>query len=297
MWRSNTCHSFYSSLLVSTDLPFASSPPSPFLGGGGRALAFPSSIATCRSVPRTHVAALMQDAAAAAAVTAGAYSLVRTFDVLSERRLIEQNLSRKVVHVLSGVLFMSSWPFFSSSSDARYFAAVVPLFNCIRLLTYGLRLFKDEALVKSVTREGKPEELLRGPLYYVMVLTVCVLVFWRDSPIGVVSLAMMSGGDGFADIIGRRYGAVKLPYNKKKSWIGSISMFASGFLFSIGMLLYFSNFGFIHLDWEQTVGKVALVSLAATLVESLPITDTLDDNISVPFATMLTAFLAFGSAH
>ncbi|XP_020100687.1 probable phytol kinase, chloroplastic isoform X3 [Ananas comosus] len=241
-------------------------------------------------------AAAMHDGAAAALVMGGAYSLVLAFDKLSERHIVEQSLSRKIVHVLSGILFMSSWPFFSSSAAARYFAAIVPLLNCIRLLTHGLRLFTNEALIKSVTREGKPEELLRGPLYYVIVLLFCVLVFWRDSPVGVVSLSMMSGGDGFADIVGRRYGAIKLPYNRKKSWVGSISMFLSGFVFSIGMLFYFSCFGYICLDWERAIWKVALVSFAATLVESLPISDVLDDNISVPLASMLTAFLVFGSS-
>lgn len=98
-------------------------------------------------------------------------------------------------------------------------------------------------------------------------LLFSVLVFWRESPVGIVSLSMMSGGDGipqhlarcflyntiafdcfcyksdlhlclghnlagFADIVGRRYGSVKLPFNKKKSWAGSISMFISGFLLS-----------------------------------------------------------------
>jgi hypothetical protein len=45
----------------------------------------------------------------------------------------------------------------SNSTEARYFAAVVPFLNSMRLLIYGLRLYTDEALVKSVTREGKPE--------------------------------------------------------------------------------------------------------------------------------------------
>ncbi|KAG1327116.1 Phytol kinase 1, chloroplastic [Cocos nucifera] len=251
-------------------------------------------------------AALMQDSGATALVLAGAYSLVRAFDTLTERNLIEQlyslhistseqSLSRKVVHVLSGLLFMSSWPIFSSSIEARYFAAIVPLVNCIRLVTYGLCIFTDEGLIKSVTREGKPEELLRGPLYYVMVLMFCSVVFWRESPVGVVSLAMMSGGDGFADILGRRYGATKLPYNRQKSWIGSISMFIFGFLFSIGMLYYFSAFGCFHVDWDKAVERVAVVSLAATVVESLPISEFVDDNISVPLTSMLTASLLFGS--
>lgn len=39
-------------------------------------------------------------------------------------------------------------------------------------------------------------ELLKGPLYYVVMLMLCSLIFWRDSPVGVVSLSMMCGGDG-----------------------------------------------------------------------------------------------------
>uniref|UniRef100_A0ACD5Y9N2 Uncharacterized protein n=1 Tax=Avena sativa TaxID=4498 RepID=A0ACD5Y9N2_AVESA len=239
---------------------------------------------------------LLRDGCATLLVTAGAYSLVRAFDALTERRLIEQNLSRKIVHVLSGVLFMSSWPLFSNSAEARFFAAVVPFLNCVRLLTYGLGFYSDEALVKSVTREGKREELLRGPLYYVIVLLIIVLVFWRDSPIGIVSLSMMSGGDGFADIVGRRFGSLKLPFNNKKSWAGSVAMFISGSLLSALMLSYFSWLGYINVSWDQALGKLVLVALAATVVECIPVNDVVDDNISVPLATMLVAFLLFGNA-
>ena len=38
---------------------------------------------------------------------------------------------------------------------------------------------------------------------------------------------------GIADIMGRRFGAIKIPYNEKKSWAGSISMFIFGFLISM----------------------------------------------------------------
>ncbi|KAI8007419.1 hypothetical protein LOK49_LG07G01405 [Camellia lanceoleosa] len=238
--------------------------------------------------------AILHDAGATATVMLGAYFLVFTFDSLTQRDLIQQNLSRKLVHILSGLLFMACWPIFSSSTGARYFASLVPLANCLRLVTYGLSLATDEGLIKSVTREGRPEELLRGPLYYVLILILCVLVFWRESPIGVLSLAMMCGGDGIADIMGRRFGSIKIPYNKKKSWVGSISMFIFGFLISVGMLYYFSALGYFQLDWEWTVERVALVSLVATIVESLPITDVVDDNISVPLVSMVTAFLSFG---
>ncbi|KAI3721841.1 hypothetical protein L2E82_32860 [Cichorium intybus] len=237
---------------------------------------------------------LLQDAGATILVVAGAYGLVSGFDYLTQRQIIEQNLSRKLVHILSGLLYMGCWPIFSTSTDARYFAAIAPLLNCTRLLVHGLSLVTNENLIKSVTREGKPEELLRGPLYYVLMLILCSLLFWRDSPIGVVSLSMMCGGDGIADIMGRRFGLHKIPYNKQKSWAGSISMFTVGFLVSVGMLYYFSKFGYFELDWVKTIERVAMVAIMATLVESLPTNGGLDDNISVPLVSMLTAYLSFG---
>ncbi|XP_029128452.1 probable phytol kinase 1, chloroplastic isoform X3 [Cajanus cajan] len=191
-------------------------------------------------LPRFVAAAVAEDllynAGATVGVLGGGYALVRAFDELTRRNILNQGLSRKLVHILSGLLFLISWPIFSNSPKARYFAAFVPLVNCLRLLVNGFSLTSDEGLIKSVTREGDPLELLRGPLYYVMILMLCALVFWRESPVGVVSLAMMCGGDGIADIIGRRYGHTKIPYNEKKSWAGSISMFGFGFLVSIGWI-------------------------------------------------------------
>lgn len=60
------------------------------------------------------------------------------------------------------------------------------------------------------------------------------------------------------------------------------------------MLYYFSALGYYQLDLTATVQRVALVSLVATVVESLPTTQVIDDNISVPLISMLTAFLTFG---
>lgn len=98
---------------------------------------------------------------------------------------------------------------------------------------------------------------------------------------------------GVADIMGRKYGSVKIPYNQKKSWAGSISMFVFGSLVSLGMLYYYTYLGYFNLNWMETVQKVAFVSLVATAVESLPITDVVDDNISVPLASMAAAYLSF----
>lgn len=70
-------------------------------------------------------------------------------------------------------------------------------------------------------------------------------------------------------------------------------MFVFGSLVSLGMLYYYTYLGYFNLDWMETVQKVAFVSLVATAVESLPITDVVDDNISVPLASMAAAYLSF----
>lgn len=58
-----------------------------------------------------------------------------------------------------------------------------------------------------------------------LIMTAVTVVFWRESPVGMMVLSLMCGGDGLADIIGRKYGTVKLPFNKAKSWAGSLAMF------------------------------------------------------------------------
>ncbi len=69
------------------------------------------------------------------------------------------------------------------------------------------------------------QELLRGPLLYIGVVTAVTLLFWRESPVGLMVLSLMCGGDGLADIVGRRYGSARLPFNHSKSWLGSLAMF------------------------------------------------------------------------
>lgn len=71
-------------------------------------------------------------------------------------------------------------------------------------------------------------------------------------------------------------------------------MLIFGFLISMGMLYYFSALGYFQMDLVSTMQRVALVSFMATVVESLPTEGGVDDNISVPLASMVTAFLCFG---
>jgi phytol kinase len=110
---------------------------------------------------------------------------------------------------------------FSNAYGARVFASIVPLLNALRLYLAGTgggsntnnnnRSNNTELeLASAISRSGDVRESLGGPFIYVMVLLSLTLLFWKDSAIGIVSLATMACGDGLADLIGRRYATVGL---------------------------------------------------------------------------------------
>lgn len=55
---------------------------------------------------------------------------------------------------------------------------------------------------------------------------------------------------------------------------------------------YFSRFGFVQESWDMVLGFL-VVSLASALVESLPISTNLDDNLTVPLTSILVGSLVF----
>lgn len=213
----------------------------------------------------------------------GALGILQFFDELVKRDLLEKKLSRKLCHILSGLVFMLFWPFFSSAPLARYMAAFAPGANGLRMIGLGLGLWTNKALVKAISREGGKRELLHGPLYYAITITVATLFFWRDSPVGICAITTLCAGDGFADILGRKYGTCKLPYNSSKSFVGTLGFFVFASLASTGYVAIFSAFGFFTATAKMYFATVGVV-LASAFAESLPL--PIDDNITVPFTAM-----------
>lgn len=229
---------------------------------------------------------ILHDLAMGLVTLSGALAGLKFWDELAKREVFDKKVSRKLVHISIGLLFMLFWPLFSNGYVARYIAAFSPAVNGLRVLAIGFGIIEDDAVVKAMTREGDRKELLKGPFYYGMTISLATLCFWRTSPLAPIIIANMCAGDGFADLIGRRLGSAKLPHNRNKSYAGSFSMLILGFLFSIGYQYYLSSFGY----YEMTLNLVLhtfIVSLVATVVESLPVSTLLDDNLTVPFTSFL----------
>ncbi|XP_074285561.1 putative phytol kinase 3, chloroplastic [Silene latifolia] len=235
---------------------------------------------------------VLSDGCATAVAGGVALGLLRLWQETAKRGVFDKKLNRKLVHISIGLAFMLCWPLFSSGSRGAVLASLIPGVNILRMLVIGLGIQKDEATVKSMSRFGDHRELLKGPMYYAATITFACVYYWRTSPIGIGAICNLCAGDGLADIVGRRLGKHKLPYNKDKSFAGSIAMLVAGFLTSVAFMLYFSQFGFIPVSWDMVTGFFCM-SVASTLVESLPISTKIDDNLTVSLTSFLVGSLFF----
>lgn len=210
---------------------------------------------------------------------------IKLCNLLSGSGLTSQYLSRKLVHMGSGPLFLLMWPIFSDTPNGQIFASLVPVLSILRLLRAGSRKDGGQAdLVQAVSRSGDKKEALGGPMIYTIVLLLSTVFGWR-SLVSAVAVCQMAIGDGMADVIGRRYGSTRWPKfleaTGKKSVEGSVAFVVFAFLSSIGFVTLFGATGLTSLAPAAVAPSLLLISILAAIVELLPIGD---DNLNVPVA-------------
>jgi dolichol kinase len=141
----------------------------------------------------------------------------------------------------------------------------------------------ESELAGAISRTGDRREALGGPFIYVLVLLFSVLLFWTDSPIGIVAVATMAVGDGLADLIGRRFGSSnKWFFNKSKSMAGSAAFVAGSFAGSLGLISWLTKMNTLEpLQLTGLAGRLLAIAIICAGVELIPLGD---DNWTVPVA-------------
>ena len=220
-----------------------------------------------------------------------ALTFLRLMDFFAHRGIIESKLSRKIIHIGTGPIFVLCWLMYPDVQISRWLAALVPLVITAQFALVGTGLIKDEAAVKAMSRTGDRSEILRGPLFYGIMFVAMTLLYWKDSLIGIPALMMMCGGDGIADIIGRRVRSPKLPWSPEKSMAGSLSVFAGGWLLTMLIFVIYVWMGAFSGPVTRFLLPVTWIALGATLVESLPFKDI--DNLTITVAAALIGHLVF----
>jgi phytol kinase len=220
-----------------------------------------------------------------------AVTFLRLMDYIAHRGWIDGKVSRKLIHIGTGPIFVLCWLMYPDVEIARWLAALVPLLITVQFALVGTGILKDEAAVKAMSRTGDRREILRGPLFYGIIFVAITLIYWKDSLIGIPALMMMCGGDGIADIVGRRIRSARLPWSPEKSVAGLLSVFAGGWMMTVLVFAIYVWIGAFSGPMTRFLLPVTWIALGATAVESLPFKDI--DNITLTVVSALIGHIVF----
>lgn len=216
---------------------------------------------------------------------------LRLNDFFASKGWVSSAISRKIIHIGTGPIFVLCWLLFKETPSAPFLAAIIPLAITVQFALVGTGVIKDPAAVDAMSRTGDRREILKGPLFYGFAFIIMTVAFWRRSPIGIVALMMLCGGDGLADLAGKFIKSAVLPWSQRKTVAGSLAVLIGGFLFAIFVMWIFIRHGYFNGSISKYLLPVGIIAIGSALIESLPFNDI--DNITIPLLSVLLGFFVF----
>ncbi len=225
--------------------------------------------------------------------------LVQINAAIEKRQILSTTVTRKVIHTFAAPLWVLTWMLFSGSIFSRWLAMIVPLIFVLQFIMIGTGRMENEDFVRSMSRSGDPRELLGGTLYYAfMMVVIAILWFYvpadgnlaNATPLALLVFGCLAGGDGFADVIGRKYGGDKKfgIGGGEKTLAGVIGMFIGSFLFSV-ILVFFFSIEVAAFSVVDLILPIIVVSLVATIIEA--ITPKGLDNLTITIVSIIMVLL------
>ncbi len=213
---------------------------------------------------------------------------------------LSSDLSRKVIHIAAGS-FIWIWLFLDTSDGWSWILNIaVPLLFFLTFLMKGTKGNPDDSDVKTMTRTGDPRELLKGPLYFTVVMMIAGTILY-GSYAGMLMMAIVGWGDGIAPYIGKRWG--KREYKtlgRQKTIEGSIGVLLFSIIGSLIFLVILGVFGGLPGDADAILADpgvdlliivivIVVISIVAMIIEALSPSDV--DNLLIPASTLITLWI------
>ena len=199
--------------------------------------------------------------------------------LLRSEKLMKKNsvFGRKFLHIMVGnVAFIL--PIFVTK-EVMAFCAAAPFIP----LTF---LMSPYTPIKSLRGKTSAAGHGMGLVYYVISWTVLAYLFFDDKVIIAIGIFAMSYGDGFASLLGLKFGKIKFRiYDNSKSYFGSASMLIMTFFMGVVALIYYE----INITFD-IVFLLCIIGISATVAEL--ITPKGLDNLSVPLLASFYFYLA-----
>lgn len=147
-----------------------------------------------------------------------------------------------------------------------------------------------DELAEVLDRTRRPgEDYPWSPVLYTVSLVVIALAhayLGMSWALAFAAFAILGVGDSASALVGVAYGRHRIPWNRRKSWEGTLAGLAAGFL--AGSLLGSLPYWVASMGVPPLFHAVVLAgSVAGALAESLP---RIEDNLAVPLASAAAMF-------
>ncbi|MDR2967314.1 MAG: SEC59/DGK1/VTE5 family protein [Methanobacteriaceae archaeon] len=213
------------------------------------------------------------------------YIYVAVIILISEKLLKNRpSLARKFTHIMVGnIIFLL--PLFTGRVVMTFFVAAP-----ILIFSFLMTKYSPIKINNTITSSGHG----LGLFYYAISWTVLAFLFYNQPYIIAVGIVAMSYGDGFASLVGQKFGKHKYTvFGDTKSFEGSITMFLvliAMLCLSLGYYVFINNtFNMGYPLHILNLFVVIAVSALATVVEG--ITPKGIDNLTVCFSAVILYIL------
>ncbi len=202
-----------------------------------------------------------------------------------------EELKRKAVHIGMGL-----WMFYPLFLE-RIPALMVVLF----MLFLALFILRPHVWGKAFDAIARPEDhgyrYLIGPLVYICAIGICVMSYPLFISAG--SIGIMAFGDGFATLVGKKWGRIRNPLDMNKTLEGTFAFILFAFL-AVTLSFYFTAPITPKTDILIVTATGALIG---AFVEMFPFEEhrgsgifrriIIDDNFFVPIVSGLAMYAIY----
>ncbi|WP_296859229.1 diacylglycerol/polyprenol kinase family protein [uncultured Methanobrevibacter sp.] len=187
-------------------------------------------------------------------------------------------VSRKFLHIMVGNMIFAM-PFFADPWTMVWFLTLP-----ITVALFFLTEYSPIKIENSVTESGHA----LGLFFYAAIWTILIAVFSKQLWIVALAIVPMVYGDGFAALIGQKFGKIKYTvFGGTKSLEGSLTMFVITTVMSVFVWMVFTSIGYPMPEFNLVY--IIAISAVATVCEALSYGGI--DNLSVPTITSILYYL------
>jgi len=210
---------------------------------------------------------------------------------------MDREMKRKTIHISMGflALLLAIFP--------RWLSILCILIALFFILVIARPTGWQRSFEAMASRERDLESgYLYGPLLYILMVLIAVVLY--DLRVAATVFCIMAFGDGFANVIGSKFGKHRYQSFQDKSLEGFIAFIVFAFIFgTISFFIVSINPEFSswlpilkiknpsEIVFINAVVVIFIVSIISAFIELLT-TDLINDNISVPLISgILLTFL------